>query len=105
MVVETQLTKRARKLMQYFDNHIQRIWYYGIIEFTEEVELTLSGEYTALCSSGKMYYKETTVALSLNPRKTIPIGIFIWDLDAVIGDAENRNAAFQNLIKSRFTEK
>ncbi len=105
MVVETQLTKRARKLMQYFDNHIQRIWYYGIIEFTEEVELALSGEYTALYSSGKMYYKETTVALSLNPRKTIPIGIFIWDLNAVIGDAENRNAAFLNLVKSRFTEK
>ncbi len=105
MVVITQLEKRARKLMQYFDNYIQRIWYYGIIEFTEEIELQLSGEYTALYSTGKMYYKETDVALTLNPRKTMPIGIYIWDIDAVIKDAEIRNSAFLNLIKSQFKDK
>lgn len=35
MKVVTQLEKRARKLMHYYDNQIQRIWYYGIIEFNE----------------------------------------------------------------------
>jgi hypothetical protein len=104
MVVVTQLEKRARKLMKHFDNHIQRIWYYGIIEFSDEVELALSGEFTELYSSGKMYYREIPVAISLNPKKTLPIGVFIWDLNAVISDAEARNAAFLNLIKSRFTE-
>lgn len=103
MKVVTQLEKRARKLMQYYDNQIQRIWYYGIIEFNEEVELALSGEYTELYSTGKMYYKETSVAISLSPRKILPIGVFIWDLDAVVEDAHSRNAAFLNLIKSKFT--
>jgi hypothetical protein len=102
MKVVTQLEKRARKLMQYYDNQIQRIWYYGIIEFNEEVELALSGEYTELYSTGKMYYKETSVAISLSPKRILPIGVFIWDLDAVVDDAHSRNAAFLNLIKSKF---
>lgn len=104
MKVVTQLEKRARKLMQYYDNQIQRIWYYGIIEFNEEVELALSGEYTELYSTGKMYYKETSIAISLNPKKVLPIGVFIWDLDAVVEDAHSRNAAFLNLIKNKFTK-
>lgn len=102
MKVVTQLEKRARKLMQYYNNQIQRIWYYGIIEFNDEIELALSGEYTELYSAGKMYYKETNVAISLSPKKTLPIGIFIWDLDAVVEDAHSRNAAFLNLIKAKF---
>lgn len=99
-----QLEKRARKLMQFYNNQIQRIWYYGIIEFNEEVELALSGEYTELYSTGKMYYKETSVAISLNPKKILPIGVFIWDLDAVVEDAHARNAAFLKLIKDKFVK-
>jgi len=99
----TQLESRARKLMKYYNNQIQRIWFYGIIEFNEKVELALAGEYTELYSSGKMYYKETEVAISLNPKKSLPIGVFMWDLDAVVKDAELRNATFLNMIKSKFT--
>ena len=104
MKVVTQLEKRARKLMKYYDNKIQRIWYYGIIEFNDEVELALSGEYKELYSSGKMYYKETQVAISLNPKRILPIGVFVWDIDAVVNDADARNLAFLNLIKSKFIE-
>lgn len=103
MKVVTQLEKRARKLMEYYNNQIQRIWYYGIIEFSDEVELALAAEYTELYSTGKMYYRETSVAISLNPKKVLPIGVFIWDLDAVVEDAHSRNAAFLNLIKNKFT--
>ncbi|MBB6501522.1 hypothetical protein [Pedobacter cryoconitis] len=105
MKVVTQLEKRARKLMKYYDNQIQRIWYYGIIEFNDEVELALSGEYKELYSTGKMYYKETNVAISRDPMKILPIGVFIWDLDAVVDDAHSRNSAFLNLIKSKFLDK
>lgn len=98
----TQLEKRARKLMKYYKNKIQRIWYYGIIEFNEEVELALTGEYKELYSSGKMYYKETKVAIQKNPDLILPIGIFMWDIDAVVSDAGSRNSAFLNLIKSKF---
>lgn len=104
MKVVTQLEKRARKLMKYYDNQIQRIWFYGIIEFDEEVEMQLAGEYTELYSSGKMYYRETNVAISLDPKITLPIGVFVWDLDAVIGDADSRNSAFLNLIKNKMSK-
>lgn len=105
MKVITQLEKRARKLMQYYNNQIQRIWYYGIIEFNKEIELQLKGEYKELYSSGKMYYRETKVAVEKDEEIILlPIGVFIWDLDAVIHDAHSRNEAFLNLIKSKFTE-
>ena len=104
MKVVTQLEKRARRLMKHYNNQIQRIWFYGIIEFSEDVEMQLAGEYTELYSSGKMYYRETNVAISLNPKITLPIGVFIWDLDAVINDADARNSAFLNLIKSKFIQ-
>ena len=51
-----------------------------------------------------MYYRETNVAISLNPKITLPIGVFIWDLNAVINDADARNSAFLNLIKSKFIQ-
>lgn len=104
MKVVTQLEKRARRLMKHYNNQIQRIWFYGIIEFSEEVEMQLAGEYTELYSSGKMYYRETNVAISLTPKITLPIGVFIWDLDAVIDDADSRNSAFLNLIKNKFSQ-
>ena len=38
LIVETQLRKRARKLMQFYKKKIQRIWFYGIVEFNDELE-------------------------------------------------------------------
>jgi len=102
MTAITQLEKRARKLMKFYNNQIQRIWFYGIIEFNEEVELALSGEYKELYSSGKMYYKESKVAIQKNPDIILPIGVYIWDINAVISDADSRNCAFLNMIKSKF---
>ena len=102
MKVITQLKKRARKLMEFYNNQIQRIWFYGIIEFNEEVEKELTDDYIKLYSSGKMYYRETTVTISLTPEVKLPIGVFVWDIDAVINDADSRNSAFLNLVKSKF---
>ncbi|OJW80305.1 MAG: hypothetical protein BGO69_05605 [Bacteroidetes bacterium 46-16] len=102
MKTVTQLEKRARKLMRYYNDKIQRIWYYGIIEFNEDVELHLSGEFKELYSAGKIYYKDTTVVISKNPEIRLPIGIYMWDIDAVVNDAESRNSSFLKLIKSKF---
>lgn len=102
--VINQLEKRARKLMKYYSQKIQRIWYYGIIEFNDEVEQALAGEYKELYSSGKMYYRETKIAVSINPTVVVPIGVYIWDLDAVVKDAHLRNCTFLNLIKSKFID-
>lgn len=97
-----QLETRARNLNKYYNNKVQRIWYYGIIEFNDEIELALSGKFTELYSSGKLFYMETEVAISLRPKVTIPIGVFMWDIDAVVRDADARNSTFLNFIKSKF---
>jgi len=104
MKVITQLEKRARDLMKYYKNKIQRIWFYGVIEFNEDVELHLSGEYKELYSTGKMYYREIPVAIQKNPNIILPIGVFISDLDSIISDADCRNSVFLNLIKSKFIQ-
>lgn len=98
-----QLETRARNLMKYYNNKVQRIWYYGIIEFNDEIELALSSDFTELYSTGKLYYNEKDVAISLSPKKSVPVGIFIWDIDAIVSDANARNSTFLNFIKSKFT--
>lgn len=100
-IVETQLEKRARKLYNYYDSRIQRIWYYGIVDFDEDYALHLeSNEYAPLFSNGKVYYREKQVVVTREPRVTVPAGMFIMDLDAVINDANVRNATFLNILRS-----
>lgn len=103
-IVEIQLENRARKLLKYYGNKIQQIWFYGVVEFNEEYELHLQSDYHKLYSSGKVYYRNKEVVLQLNPRISIPIGIFIMDFEAVINDADVRNSTFLNIIKSKFTD-
>ena len=100
--VETQLKKRAGRLMQYYNNKIQQIWFYGIVDFDEEFEKLVAGEYHQLFSKGKVYYKPTEVVTQINPRISFPIGIFLLDFDAMVNDADTRNSFFLNIIKSKF---
>lgn len=101
-IVEIQLENRARKLMRYYKNKIQRIWFYGIVDFTEEYELHLEASYHQLYSNGKIYYKPQEVVLQKNPRYSVPIGIYIMDYDAVVNDADVRNSTFLNILKNKF---
>lgn len=100
----TQLEKRARKLMGFYNNQIQRIWFYSIIDIGEQERLALLGEYTELYSTGQMFYREAKVAISEEPLVRLPIGIYVWDIDAVVDDAESRNATFLELIRSNFRQ-
>ncbi|MEI8045837.1 MAG: ATP-binding protein [Bacteroidota bacterium] len=101
-IVEIQLENRARKLMQYYHQNIQQIWFYGIVEFNDEFELHLESEYHQLYSKGKVYYKPKEVVLKINPRVAVPVGMYIMDFDAVVNDADARNSTFLNIIKSKF---
>lgn len=99
-----QLETRARNLMKYYNNKVQRIWYYGIIEFNEEIELALASDFTQLYSCGKLYYNQKDVAIAIRPEKiTVPVSLFMWDIDAVIQDADARNNTFLKFIRSKFT--
>lgn len=101
-IVEIQLENRARKLMKYYNNRIQRIWFYGVVDFNEEFELHLESEYHKLYSHGKIYYKPKEVVLQREPRISFPMGIYMLDFNAVVDDADSRNLTFLNIIKKSF---
>ena len=101
--VERQLASRARELYSHFGERIQRMWFYGIIEISEDVELDLDG-YNPLYSTGKILFAQKNVKISLSPKKTIDVGIYLMDYDALIGDADKRNETFLNIIQNTFKE-
>jgi hypothetical protein len=101
--VISQLRQRARKLMKYYPNKIQRIWFYGIVEFNREFKLSLKeDEYTPLYSKDKLYYKENKIFLNEEDTTPYLIGTYILSTDAFIKDAKARNATFLQILKDGF---
>jgi anti-sigma regulatory factor (Ser/Thr protein kinase) len=101
--VISQLRQRARKLMKFYPDKIQRIWFYGIVEFNDEFKMSLMEEkYTSLYSKDILYYKENEVLLNINDTKSHLIGTYILSIDAFIEDAKARNAAFLQILKDGF---
>ena len=101
--VISQLKQRATKLMNYYPNRIQRIWFYGIVEFNDEFKLSLKNEhYTPLFSKDTLYYKENEWYLSLESDIPYKVGTHILSIDAFIKDAKAHNEIFLNILKEGF---
>ena len=98
-----QLKQRATTLMNYYPNRIQRIWFYGIVEFNDEFKLSLKNEhYTPLFSKDTLYYKENEWYLSLESDIPYKVGTYILSIDAFIKDAKAHNEIFLNILKEGF---
>ena len=98
--VVSQLQQRARRLLEFYPMKIQRIWFYGIIDFDDELLASLiEREYTPLFSEGTVYYKKQPISVSLRPRVTKDADIFILSFEAMLSDAEIRNQTFLSLLK------
>jgi hypothetical protein len=98
--VVSQLQQRARRLLEFYPAKIQRIWFYGIIDFDDELLASLiEREYTPLFSEGTVYYKKQPISISLRPLVTKDADIFILSFEAMLSDAEIRNQTFLSLLK------
>jgi hypothetical protein len=98
--VVSQLQQRARRLLEFYPTKIQRIWFYGIIDFDDELLASLiEREYTPLFSEGTVYYKKQPISVSLRPLVTKDADIFILSFEAMLSDAEIRNQTFLSLLK------
>jgi hypothetical protein len=98
--VVSQLQQRARRLLEFYPTKIQRIWFYGIIDFDDELLASLiEREYTPLFSEGTVYYKKQPISISLRPLVTKDADIFILSFEAMLSDAEIRNQTFLSLLK------
>lgn len=93
-----QLDRRAKKLLQYYPNKIQRIWFYGIIDIDLEFKLYLKGQrFTELYSNDSVLYAPSEVYLDESTK--VPMGIYIQSFKAFIEDAESRNSTFLKILK------
>lgn len=101
--VESQLQQRAIKLLNYYPNKIQRMWFYGIVEFNDDFKLSLiNSKYTPLYSKDQLYYKENSWRKSLEDPTEYIVGTYILSIDAFIKDAKAHNEVFLNILKDGF---
>ena len=95
--VTTQLWQRAKKLLQYYQARIQRIWFYGVISIDNEFSGYLKDKgWKELFSLGNMYYLEEEI--SVNNDK-VPVGYFLMPYDSLLADAKGRNETFLKILK------
>lgn len=98
-----QLEKRATKLMQYYPDKIQRIWFYAIVEFDEQFKLFLrNNKFSPLYSTDHLYYGEQDLYKSLTDPDFVKVGYYVLSLDAFINDADIRNSTFLTILKENF---
>jgi hypothetical protein len=97
-LIYPQLIQRATNLLKYYPNKIQRIWFYGIIDFDPEIKLLLINQgFTELYSNGTVLFQNQNIDIGNGTK--VPTGFFIQSYDALIEDAESRNSTFLNILK------
>lgn len=102
--VVSQLRLRARRLARLYPDKIQRIWFYGIVDFNPEFRISLlEDNFIELYSTGNLFYKEVAI-IPDNHRESerIPFGMFLLDYQAFINDAAARNKTFLEILKAGF---
>jgi hypothetical protein len=104
--VVSQLKQRARNLANHFSTRIQRIWFYGIVDFDMEFIRSLKEEgYIELFSRDTVFYKEhNTLPDIKNLTYSVPTGLYVMSFEAFIRDAETRNATFLNVLKHQIKQ-
>ncbi|MDR1896359.1 MAG: ATP-binding protein [Prevotellaceae bacterium] len=101
--VINQLKRRATNLMKYYPNKIQRIWFYGIVEFNDDFKLSLKNSgYRPLYSKDSLYYNEEKIYLNVEDEDFYLTNVYILSIDAFIKDAKARNATFLQILKDGF---
>ena len=98
--VHSQLKQRARRLLEYYPDKIQRLWFYGIIDFDKEFKASLiENGYIMLFSEGELFYRSQEIVLDYNTLEKRYADIFLLSYEAMINDAEIRNSTFLNILK------
>lgn len=103
--VYSQLKQRARRLLEFYPNKIQRLWFYGIIDFDQEFRASLiESGYVKLFSTGDFYYKSQEIVLNMTTLEKKYADIFLLSYNVMLDDAESRNSTFLNILKKTIKE-
>ena len=102
-IVEFQLDTRTRRLAEYYGNRIQRMWFYGILDFDDQYEMHLRDNYfKPLFSNGKIYFRSKQVSLNLTSSESVIQNAYILDFSAMVEDANSRNSTFLKILQHSF---
>ena len=105
-IVEFQLDTRTRRLAEYYGNRIQRMWFYGVVDFDEQYELHLRDDYfKPLFSNGKIYFRSKQVSLNLTSSESVIQNAYILDFSAMVEDANSRNSTFLKILQHSFEKR
>lgn len=99
-----QIEQRARRLLALYPTKIQRMWFFGIVEFDTELKIKMHEDWTPLFSSGEVYYRERLLfPIDANKNqigdKKYPVSITLMSFDALWKDAATRNGVFLTILK------
>ncbi len=102
-IVEFQLDTRTQRLADFFGNRIQRMWFYGVVDFDERYETHLvNNNYDPLFSNGSVYFRSKTVYTDKTKTYGVIQNSYIMDYTALVEDANSRNETFLKILQSNF---
>ena len=102
-IVEFQLDTRTQRLAEYYDNRIQRMWFYGVVDFDDRYRLhLLNNGFKPLFSNGTSYFRSKEVFTDLQQSKSVTQNAYIMDFAALVEDASSRNETFLKILQSNF---
>ena len=105
-IVEIQLDTRTRRLAEYYGKRIQRMWFYGIVDFDDQYEMHLRDNYfKPLFSNGKIYFRSKQVSLNLTSSESVIQNAYILDFSAMVEDANSRNSTFLKILQHSFEKR
>jgi len=102
-IIEFQLDTRTQRLAAYYGNRIQRMWFYGIVDFDERYEIHLrNNQFSPLFSNGKIYFRSRPVYLDVTGLYSVIQNAYILDFSAIVEDANSRNSTFLKILQEGF---
>lgn len=102
-IVKFQLDTRTQRLAEYYGNRVQRMWFYGIVDFDDRYRKHLiNNGFKPLFSNGEMYFRSKSVYLDLDMKQSVIQNAYILDYKAMVEDADSRNSTFLKILRERF---
>lgn len=102
-IVNVQLETRTIRLAEYFNRRIQRMWFYGVVEFDEDFERYLvNQDFNPLFSSGSVYFRSKEIFTDKTKSYGVIQNAYMLDFKALVEDANSRNETFLKILQSKF---
>lgn len=103
--IYSQLKQRARRLLEFYPGKIQRLWFYGIIDFSPEFRASLiESGFTRLFSTGELFYRRQEIVLNTETLEKEYADLFLLSYETMLEDATARNSTFLQILKESIKE-